>query len=430
MAKGKGKGKAGKQARKGKPGPAMPEFMAAVLVRNKVVVDTYDKAIAFSVTFDPPEDAEIITANATLTAELTELLEIMVVNGTRLPVRHDNMIGYPSEELWKTARKVVFLKNGSPMALRQLPNSTEPSQLSIRIRLLKPHTTNPNETITGYNAAVARSVQPDTSTRNENIAGFNDALASSADLEQPPLAKSASGKGRRKRSATQDAEKKLGAKAKTEAAEVQSNPATPQVAMDEDRPSHKELKQAARKLPPAEQVKHLYTEIANMGSVHDADSRTDGGNKRKGKRQKRAPSSTGGSAAAAPSRVDDAGTPDLNNSPRHTRSGTVIDRQSTSSKGGSKDCSILAAKTPKTPTQRLSAKSSVQSQASTWEGNDENRLDEEGENGVAGMDEGEPAEEPAEEPDTPMSPPLTRSQQVYQALVTTPIKAVGRMLGF
>ena len=102
----------------------------------------------------------------------------------------------PGEELWKTARKVVFLKNGSPMALRQLPNSTEPSQLSIRIRLLKPHTTNPNETITGYNAAVARSVQPDTSTRNENIAGFNDALASSADLEQPPLAKSASGKGR------------------------------------------------------------------------------------------------------------------------------------------------------------------------------------------------------------------------------------------
>ena len=72
----------------------------------------------------------------------------------------------------------------------------------------------------------------------------------------------------------------------------------------------------------------------------------------------------------------------------------------------------------------------MQSQASTWEGNDENRLDEEGENGVAGMDEGEPAEEPAEEPDTPMSPPLTRSQQVYQTLVTTPIKAVGRMLGF
>ena len=78
------------------------------------------------------------------------------------------------EELWKTARKIILLKNGKPMALRQLPKSTEPAQVSIKIRLLKPHTTNPNE----------------------NIRGFDVTIASAADIEQPAATKPVNGKVR------------------------------------------------------------------------------------------------------------------------------------------------------------------------------------------------------------------------------------------
>ena len=89
----------------------------------------------------------------------------------------------------------------------------------------------------------------------------------------------------------------------------------------------------------------------------------------------------------------------------------------------------------KTPIRKLSSKStSTQSQASTWEDTDENgmEVEQKGENLVEGEGEDEEDEEEApvlEQPDTPISPPLTRSQQVYE-LVTSPIHAVGRILGF